>query len=368
MNHLQKRDTLRKLLTQIRSHEYPYEHRPKESRNWSDYDLAQVREMADMIKMIRDTVDEATRRLASRKESVTNMKPGRPREHHPADLVKILLLQSYMEAPNRIAEGLLLLFSEKLGITDHFSYKSIERAYDDEEVRAILDEVFKVTNEPVRDLETDFSVDGSGKSTSNKTNYAQDRQRQRNKEKSASEEGIFPRGKMGLITDYQYHVAIIGVKYKLFSGFISTSDHSIGETTMFPRVMEQAMSNHPGMKNILGDGAYARRPYCNIANKYGVTPYFLPRRDLTIRKKGSREWVKMNLSLLHDPRAWLLKYHMRSISETGFSMVGRMNRGPIRKHLVKRKATEDYLIHIIHNLKRLCYLTHVENLEVLFAS
>ena len=46
----------------------------------------------------------------------------------------------------------MLLFKEKLGFTTVYSYKTIERAYSDIEVRQILEEIFELTSVPVVDL------------------------------------------------------------------------------------------------------------------------------------------------------------------------------------------------------------------------
>ena len=80
----------------------------------------------------------------------------------PADVAKALLLQAYANASNRMAEGLLLLFREKLGISCHFSYKTIERGYDREPVNKILDEIVVIINESIEGKETIFSFDGTG--------------------------------------------------------------------------------------------------------------------------------------------------------------------------------------------------------------
>jgi len=87
-------------------------------------------------------------------------------------------LQAYTESPNRIAEGFLYLFREKLGIHQHFSYKTIERGYNREAVNEILDEIVIITNETVEGKETTYSFDGTGFSASNKENYAAKRQNQ----------------------------------------------------------------------------------------------------------------------------------------------------------------------------------------------
>lgn len=372
MNRKQRGDFLRKIIHQVRERDYPYESRPKTKINWNDYDLAQCREIADMIELIHELVDSAERRIE------TELPPepkhsGRP-PVHASDIAKILLLQSYLNVPNRVAEGLIYLFSEKLGLTKEFSYKTIERGYDRKSVDRILDVVFNMTNVPVRELEKVFSVDGSGSPTTIKQNYAQDRKRQNAKHsknknpssttaiKEAHPNDDWPKSTYDSKHDYVYKVTIIGTKYKLFAGWKSTVDHTIGETSMFPEVMAQATENHPNMDQILGDGIFATRPICKIIGKYGVIPRFLPRCNITLKRKGVKEWVGMLWDLSEDPQKWLRDYHMRSISESGFSMLVRENPQPLRKRLKPRRETEDYLRGICHNIKRLCYLRYLADI------
>ena len=372
MNRKQRGEFVRKIIAQVREKEFPYEGRPKEKVNWNDYDLAQCREIADMINLIRELVDSAVKRIEadSRQKS---KQPGRP-PVPASDIAKVLLLQSYLGVPNRVAEGLIYLFSEKLGLTEEFSYETIERGYDRESVDRILDMVFNLTNEPVRELEKIFSVDGSGSPTSVKQNYAQDRKGQNGKRskgknsspkstvKEASPNDSWPISTFDSKHDYVYKVAVIGTKYKLFAGWKSTVDHSIGETSMFPEVMAQAVEKHPNMNQILGDGIFATRPICKIVGEYGVIPRFLPRRNVTLKRKGVREWVDMLWDLSEDPQEWLRDYHMRSLSETGFSMLRRANPHPLRKRLEPRRETEDFLRGICHNIKRLCYLRYLADI------
>jgi hypothetical protein len=228
--------------------------------------------------------------------------------------------------------------------------------------------IFQLTNEPVQGLEKVFSVDGSGSPTSVKQNYAEDRQRQhRNKNKNAEKitkrDDLLASSTSDPKHDYVYKVAAIGTKYKLFSGWISTTDHSLGETTLFPEVMTQTFENHPDTRMVLGDGAFGNRPICKLVSSYGLTLRALPHRNCTLKRKGVKEWVDMLWALSKDPDAWLAEYHMRSISETGYSMLKRANPQPLRKRLDPRRETEDYLRGICHNIKRLCYLTYLADIE-----
>lgn len=327
---------VRKLIAAARAGDLDYEGRPPPRMDWGAYDLAQTRELADMLDLIRELVDAAEARV---REGRTRRGRGRPATP-AADVAKVLLLQAYLEVPNRVAQGLVLLFEAKLGLSREFSYKTVERGYDRGAVRAILDEVFALTNEPVQGLERVFAVDGSGLPTSVKRNYEEDRRRSR------EGNGAWPRDR-----GYVFAVAGIGTTFKLFAGWRSTEDAAVGEVSLFPDVARQMKAHHPRIAAVLGDGAYAGRPQCRLVGELGAVPRFLPRRNATLKRLGVKEWVDMLLALARDPQEWLATYHLRSISETGFSVL-KNRHGPLRKRLRRRKETEAFLRAVAYNVRR----------------
>ena len=115
-------EDLRDLVRSVRDRSFPYDGREPARRNWSDYENAQINEIADILETIRNVVDMAASSLPERKKTA-----GRP-PVPTSDVVKVMLMQAYFGMPNRIAEGFLRLFGEKLGISSTFSYKTIERA------------------------------------------------------------------------------------------------------------------------------------------------------------------------------------------------------------------------------------------------
>jgi transposase len=276
----------------------------------------------------------------------------------------MLLLQTYTESPNRVAEGLLLLFKEKLGISQHFSYKTIERGYDREKVNKILDEVVAISNECVESEEKTCSFDGTGLSASNKENYADKRQKQnskKNQKKSKpsnddQSDASFPITNLTSNRGFSYCVMGIGVQYKLISGISVCPDHSIGETTMFPEAYFQTLQSYPNLENVLGDGIYASRWITDLVSKTHLTPYFLPKSNVTFQSKGFAGWYDMLFSLWDDPQRWLEQYHMRSISETVNSMVKCRFGATLRKKLDPRKATETRLKFVAHDIRRIGYI------------
>ena len=154
--HRRGTEELRELVKSVRSGEFQYQGRPSKSMDWSSYDEAQAYELADMLYLIRRFVEEAVARLPEE-----GGRKGRPPVHSPADVAKVLLMQSYFGVSNRVAAGLALVFMEKLRLSSAFGYKTIERGYDPGPVTRILEEVFGLTNEYGNSKETAFSTDGS---------------------------------------------------------------------------------------------------------------------------------------------------------------------------------------------------------------
>ena len=87
----------------------------RKERKWHDYDQAQVNEIADVLETIKDVVNMASSRVPEEKRGA-----GRP-PVYASDIVKVMLMQAYFGMPNRVAQGFLRLFGEKLGISYGFS-------------------------------------------------------------------------------------------------------------------------------------------------------------------------------------------------------------------------------------------------------
>ena len=334
--------------------EFPYKEKEEKEINFSSYNTAQINELADVLEMIRDVVDTASTRLQKR---IIARSPGQPPKPID-DVVKVLLMQSYFGVSNRIVEGFLRLFKEKLKIKSDFSYKTIERGYDPERSKELLDEVFKITNEVGNSFEEKFGIDGTGDPTNMKVNYENKRAEQRKKndtDKDQKKVDAFPSTKH----DFQYSVLSIGLTTKLFGGFSTTDEHTKGELSHFQKVMEQTSYNCPKFNTLSADGLYANRIVCAALEKKDITPYLLPKSNVTFKPKGVTLWKHMLCALIADPQTWLESYHDRSISETGNSMLKRREPTKIRKKLSERKCTEETLKFNIHNIRQIGYLRYL---------
>ena len=324
----QRRDLLNALIGQVRKREFPYEARPPKSTDWSAYTTAQIHELDDVIRSIRLTVEAAARRFKKERR-------GRGRPPTPAvDVAKAVLLQQYFGTANRQTEGLLLLFKEKLGLSTEFSYKTIERAYGNPKVVALLDQLFELTQDSIRQLETGLGVDATGLPKSVKKNYASQK---------TPDGAEMTQVSLGLTTLMLTRIVLLRGR---------------GEVTTFPDAMRGA-ETYPNLGKVVGDAAYLSRPNCDLVEGLGATPYFFPKRGLSFKRLGSDAWIHMLGAFLQDPQGWLHEYHPRSLVEC-FNRVWKHDfPTPLARRLDGRRATEVLARGIDYNLKRAGYLRHL---------
>jgi len=174
------------LVKKLKDNDFKYIEKEEKLRDWSKYDKAQIHEINDMLLIIADFVDEAVKRLKIEKDPEKG--PGRP-SYPPGDIAKAILMQQYLGMANRSSEGLVILFKEKIRLSTTFSYKTIERSYEDPFVTLILNEVFKMTQEPISDKEHSFGIDGTCLPTSIKQNWETDKPKKTdNKENKPKED------------------------------------------------------------------------------------------------------------------------------------------------------------------------------------
>ena len=337
-----KQRELDRLIREVKSGRFPYEPREEREIDRSKYDQAQLNGINDTLLAVRDAVEEAALRLGFWKTQ-----NGRGRPPHPApDLAKALLMQQYFGVSNRVAAGLVLLFEEKMRIERAFSYKTIERAYGDPEVAAILDEVLKLAQEPVRDLEHNFAADGSGLPTSIEQNWERDRE---------DEE---------LRGCYEKLIAMVGTTHGIVSGIELPENPAAHESPFLPGMLDTVAQAYSRIDLVSLDEAFLSRKNCELIAGLGAVPRISLKRGVTLKRRGSWAWSKMLLSFIEDPQQWLREYHLRSVSESLFSALKRSFTRPLMRRIKKRRRSEVLARVCAYNLKRLCYLRYLKGLDV----
>jgi transposase len=343
------RKLLKKLLESIECEEYTYEPKEKKRIDWTSYDHAQIHEIDDMLRAIKNMVDLACMRL-----SIAVKPPCRGRPPiYPGDKAKAILMQQYFGTSNRVTEGFMILFKEKLGI-EEFSYKTVERAYDDLDVRRILCEVSQITQEPVSDKEHIFSSDGTGLPTSIKQNYEREK-REKRKEKENNHE----KKKKKCIHGFEQAIITAGIQYKMIASFIITENPYAAEGPYLEEALSTVQENYSHIRMMLGDAAYLSRKNTSVVAAAGAIPRFYPKKNVTLRAKGSPAWKKMLYQFIKDPQSWLRQYHQRSISESVNSAFMRMFEKKLTRRIRSRRITESIARACDYNIKRCSYLRYL---------
>ena len=332
-----------KMMERLKNDDFKYTPKEEKEIDWAKYDQAQINEINNMLLLMRDMVDEACRRLKI--EEVSEKKErGRPPKP-PRDLAKVVLMQQYFGVSNRLTEGLVNLFREKMDIRSRFSYKAIERAYEIPDVTLILQEVFKIAQEPIRDKEHNFSIDGTGLPTSTKQNWEQDKKKSETK-------------------GYEKMIAMVGTTYKMISAVTITENPEGNESPYLEPLVLETAKKYDEVDLVTGDAAYISRDNCNIIASIGAIPRIYPKRGITLRQKGSKAWTAMLLSFITDPQKWLEEYHSRSISDTANSTYNTVFPVALRRKKTVRRKQEAFTRVCDYNLKRRCYLRYMEGIPL----
>lgn len=103
------------------------------------------------------------------------------------------------------------------------------------------------------------------------------------------------------------------------------------------------------------DAAYLSRRNCNLISKKGRSPIIKPKRNTTIRKRGSQPWRDMMTLWVEDEAAFLKRYHQHSKAESVYSALKRCYGNHLSSH--KRRAQRREL-----HLKTLTYNIGIANL------
>jgi len=321
-----------------------FKYKPKEQkqRDWFSYNEAQINETGDFLLLVRNMADDARKRLdyIDDRNPISGQQPK-----CPFDLAKAVLVQQYFQVSNRVAAGLVTkIFKEKLGIKDDIGYKDIERAYSNADVQDILNEVLRMSNEPIKDRETKFSIDGTGMPTTIKKNYANDRSD--DAKKSA----------------YRMLICMVGVEYKMFSAARVNGPGS--ESPFLIPLLEDTAQHFSRIDLVTGDAAYYTLNNCNAIAACGASPRIYPRIDALINADGSFAKKKMLLDLTRETQLWLEDYHNRSISEDANSILKCRFPRPFLKRREDRLDNEGFDKACTYNLRMLVYNHYTRDVEV----
>jgi hypothetical protein len=264
-------DDFAEVLSSVRSRKFPYDARPKQKINWSKYDEAQEHEYPEVLWLIRNVVGEAANSYRLVRHDATG-KAG----HSADDIAKMLLAQQYEGRSDRVTMGYLNVVRERLGIDNRVSYKTLENAYSDYDVMAILNDVFFLTQQPVIGLEHEFSIDGTCFSTTTKANW------------ESMKDEILGGNNDGKKRQFEKAVLAAGTTFKVISSFAVAHSPTANESPCLKPLFNQILYLYKLVKLMTADAAFISRENCEIIGSAGATPRIFPKKNITYWGPGGK--------------------------------------------------------------------------------
>ncbi len=349
--------TFDRRVEEVRSKEFQYKPLRPARRDWPSYNAAQENEFPEVIGLIGTIVGKASEafRPPPRYDAM-----GRE-PYSKRDIARLVLAQQYDGRCNRVSIGMLSMLKPQLEIRGEFhpTYKTLERAYEDPDVISLMNEAFFLTQLPVKDLEHDFSMDGTCHPTTIKQNW-----------ESSKDEILRLAGKRTASAkerkrrEFEKTVLAVGTAFKVIACFARTKSPFSNESPYLRPLLNQVVELYAMVAKVCMDSGLLSRENCTLIENAGALPRIFPKKGVSIKTKGSAAWRKMMLEFVEDTQAWLREYHSRSIVETVNSTLKRLFVVPLRKKLVKRKATELLARILVYNVRQLIYLKYTKGIDV----
>ena len=247
-------------------------------------------------------------------------KRGRPPKIELEKKVMLFLFARWMNKSNRGTEEALEAFQPLFGFD--VSYKTIERLYSDEEVKAVLHNLFVLLIEE-EGSSGNFAGDGSGYSLSVEEHYRTEPLKEGKK--------------------YLYTLRIIDIDTNMYVG---VGFSKISEMDAYKKAIELMKRIGIEIESIALDKYYSSRKVIELFGK-NVSVFVIPKRNIS--GIGLR-WAKVFRRIAEDPVAFLSRYFMRNLSESGFSSDKRRFGGVIRQRREDRQEMALFSIGVWHNL------------------
>jgi len=285
------------------------------------YDKKKRTQLKGVLTQINEDAEKAVEKI--------NIKytTGRPMKDR-IQLAKIHLFQNYFNLTNRDAEAFADLFL--LNGKQTYSYKTIERAFEDPVVAMILHNIYVISCGEKREF--DGSGDGTGTSLTITKHYRTDRLNDlKNNEETYKRK------------EYVYSVAIVDLKTNIYVGY-ATGFKS--EKELFVEAITMVKKNGFKIKSIVLDKYYSYQSIFEYFDE-DTKVIILPKSNATI--KGPKKWKEMLKHYIRYPFGYLKRYFKREISEANFSR-DKKKHGKIRQKITCRILTASLDRGILHNL------------------
>ncbi|MBI2598249.1 MAG: hypothetical protein HYW50_03575 [Candidatus Diapherotrites archaeon] len=284
---------LEDILEQITSRKFPYEPKEEKQRDWSAYNKARVKELSNVLDLIKQYVNDVEEYELPKKQS--NMGP--PEEISVHEKAKAVLLTELLQADERTASDWVNILGPRLGIMHEMAPRTIGRAYSDDRVITLLQLVHKKTSTAIQGKEHSFSGDSTGLKKTNKVNYARDKEDEEKRK------------------DFNMLTIMVANNYHVCTALLSQQG-PINDAPTLPIIWKQTLAIHGDyITEAQFDAGFISRNNVGLVAETAA-PYFFPKKNLTLKPLGVLAWRDMLWECVTNTQEWLRGYHPRSNVET----------------------------------------------------
>lgn len=245
--------------------------------------------------------------------------------------------------------GLLKLL-KSLGVIDVSipCFKTLDNYQRNDEIRPYLDELLKLTSDPLEFLEHFFATDSTGIATTCYSPWYDIRTRKESRKR-----------------DYLMAHVTTGTKLKAAVALDVRAKRG-GDSIILRRHVDDVAKSFE-VREWSGDRAYLSRENCNAVAKIGGEPWFKLKSNTTARPRRSPAWKRMVRTFKQNPALAEQKYHRRSAVESTISAKKRKFGNFVRARGDASKENEEALAWIGYNFSILTRAAYEFGLEPEFA-
>jgi len=305
---------------------YKRDYSQLKKRDWRTYEQQLNKRMKEAAKELMPTINQASFMIKIKKSETRGRKPTLT----PEQKTLIILIKSIFNLSNRETANFLSFFTMMTGI--EASYKTVERAYSDDQVQMIIHNMFMILVKRKKIDNINLSGDGTGYSLTITKHYRTERSKEL-KGKKGKGRKIFARV-----------VSLMDLDTGMYVGY-GTSMKS--EKEAFDEAYKMLKKMGLNIKSARFDRYYTNR---ETIKKFGKNTklYLIPKKNSTIR--GSPEWKKMLVNFIENTFDYLKEYYRRENSEAGYSVDKRRCEWKVWQKRPERINTALMSIGVWHNL------------------
>lgn len=290
------------------------------AQKWNAYNKAQTSEKLVFMRLISELCQNIEQ---------PEYKFGRPKLPMQ-DMIFSSALKVYSTFSGRRFISDLQIAKEKDYIDKVPHYNSVFNFFNNKEMTPILKELIRISALPLASVETDFTIDSSGFSTSRFARYFN-----------------YKWGKERSFRFWLKAHLLSGVKTNIVANLEITEGFS-GDSPQLKPLLE--VDKRWDIKELSCDKAYSSKQNIKLIGNMGIVPYIPFKSNVSGKADGSLLWSKMYHYFLYKREDFLKHYHKRSNAESVFNMIKTKFKDNLRSKNITAQINELLLKILCHNI------------------